>query len=211
MVEKLGINQTYKDYVKGNCKDNPAATRFAQHLLLESENVRIIDGGMLLHEPVLYKKLDDQFHNVHHKTFGVGADAEHLVSYRLTKDHVTFHSTMYPRRGNSCSYLIECHSHGRVVFGKVVCYISCENIAYALLLKYNIGLNVCQGLPLPQDVVLWEIVRRTFLGQDFMEVQETNIPMIVNCNAIVNRCLEVEGHKDRKIFMTVLDTPYEDD
>ena len=144
MVEKLGISQTYKDYVKGNCKDNPAAARFAQHLLLESENVRIIDGGMLLHEPVLYKKLDDQFHNVLHETFGVGADAEHLVSYRLTKDHVTFHSTMYPRRGNSCSYLIECHSHGRVVFGKVVCYISYENIAYALLLKYNIGLNVCQ-------------------------------------------------------------------
>ena len=108
-----------RDYVKGNCKDIPAAARFAQHLLLESENVRIIDGGMLLHEPVLYKKLDDQFHSVLHKTFGVGADAEHLVSYRLTKDHVTFHSTMYPRRGNSCSYLIECHSHGRVVFGRV--------------------------------------------------------------------------------------------
>ena len=66
-----------------------------------------------------------------------------------------------------------------------MCYISYENIAYVLLLKYNIGLNVCQGLPLPQDVVLQEIVRRTFLGQDFMEVQETNIPMI-NCNAIVN-------------------------
>ena len=60
---------------------------------------------MLLHEPVLYKKLDDQFHNVLHEKFGVGVDAEHLASYRLTKDHVTFHSTMYPRRGNSCSYL----------------------------------------------------------------------------------------------------------
>ena len=149
MVEKLGFSQTYKEYVKGDCKDNPAAARFAQRLLHESENVRIIDGGMPLHEPVLYKKLDDQFYNVLHEKFGVGADAEHLVSYRLTKDHVTFHSTMYPRRGNSCSYLIECHSHGRVVFDKVVCYISYQNIAYALLLKYNIiGLNVCQGLPL---------------------------------------------------------------
>lgn len=92
-----------------------------------------------------------------------------------------------------------------------MCYISYENITYALLLKYNIGLNVCQGLPLPQDVVLQEIVRRTFLGQDFMEVQETNIPTIVNCNAIVNRCLEVEGRKDGKIFITVLDTTYEHD
>ena len=44
-----------------------------------------------------------------------------------------------------------------------------------------------------------------------MEVPETNIPMIVNCNAIVNKCLEVEGRKDGKIFMTVLDTPYEHD
>ena len=35
---------------------------------------------MLLHESVLYKKLDDQFHNVLHEKFGVGADAEHLVS-----------------------------------------------------------------------------------------------------------------------------------
>ena len=62
--------------------------RFAQRLLHENENVRIIDGGMLLHAPVLYKKLDDQFHNVLNEKFGVGADAEHLVSYRLTKDHV---------------------------------------------------------------------------------------------------------------------------
>ena len=44
-----------------------------------------------------------------------------------------------------------------------------------------------------------------------MEVPEKNIPMIVNCNAIVNRCFEVEGRKDGKIFMTVLDTPYEHD
>ena len=179
MIEKLGINQTYKDYVKGNCKDNPAAAGFAQHLLLESENVRIIDGGMLLPEPVLYNKLDDQFHNVLHKTFGVGADAEHLVSYQLTKDHVTFHSTMYPRRGSSCSYLIECMEGWSLA---KLCYISYQNIAYSLPLKYNIiGLNVCQGLPLLQDVVLPEIVKRNFLGQDFMEVQETNIPMIVNC------------------------------
>ena len=119
---------------------------------------------------------------------------------------------MYPRRGNSCSYLIKCHSHGRVVFGKVVCYISYQNIAYALLLKYNIiGLNVCQGLPLLQDVVLREIVKRNFPGQDFMEVKETNIRTIVNCNAIVNRCLKVEGRRDGTIFMTVLDTPYEND
>ena len=40
---------------------------------------------MLLHEPVLYKKLDDQFHNVLHEKFGVGADAEHLVSCRANK------------------------------------------------------------------------------------------------------------------------------
>ena len=86
------------------------------------------------------------------------------------------------------------------------------NIAYALLLKYNIiGLNVCQGLPLLQGVVLRQIVRRNFLGQDFMEVQETNIPVIVNCNDIVKRCLKVEGRRDGKIFMTVLDTPYEHD
>ena len=61
------------------------------------------------------------------------------------------------------------------------------------------------------NVLLREIVRRNFLRQDFMEVPETNIPMIVNCNAIVNKCLEVEGRKDGKIFMTVLDTPYEHD
>ena len=43
--------------------------------------------------------------------------------------------------------------------------------------------------------------RTEFSGQDFMEVQEKNIPVIVNCNAIV----------DGKIFMTLLDTPYEHD
>ena len=28
---------------------------------------------------------------------------------------------------------------------------------------------------------------------------------------LVNRCLKVEGRRDGKIFMTVLDTPYEHD
>ena len=212
MVEKLGISQTYKVHVAENCKDNTTAARFAQHLVHENQNTRKTDEGMVLHEPMHHKKLDVRFQNVLCEKFGCEADTEHLVSYRMTKDHVTFHSVLYPRKGNSCSYLIRFNSHsGEAYFGKVVCYIFHQNIAYALLLKYNLtGLNVCQELPPPQDTVLREILRRNLLGGHFVEVQETDIPVIVNCNSIVNRCLNVQG-KDGTVILTWLDTPYEHD
>ena len=90
--------------------------------------------------------------------------------------------------------------HGEEAFGKVVCYICHQNVAYALLLKYNLtGLNVCQELSAPQDAVLREILRRNLPGEHFVEVQETDIPVIVNCNSIVNRCLNVHG-KDETVF-----------
>ena len=73
---------------------------------------------------MIYKRLDDELHNALHDRFDVGAEEEHLIPYHLTKDHITLHNSMYPRRGNSCSYPIECHLHGRVIFCKVVCYIS---------------------------------------------------------------------------------------
>ena len=98
MVEKLAISQTYKVHVAEKCKDNNAAATFAQHLVHEKQNTRKKDGGMLLHEPIHYKKLDAHFQNIICEKFGCGADTEHLISYKMTKDHVTFHSTMYPRR-----------------------------------------------------------------------------------------------------------------
>ena len=70
-----------------------------------------------------------------------------LVSYRMTKDHVIFHSTMHPRKGNSCSYLVEFNSNGMTVYGKVVCYIVRENVACALLEeRKKTGRNVSQDL-----------------------------------------------------------------
>ena len=210
MVEKLGISQCYKHHVRENCKDTPNAAKFAQGLLRQDQKTRMTDGGVRLYEPMHYKRLVN-YQNVLHASFGSGPDESHLVSYRMTKDHVTFHSTMYPRKGNSCSYLIQFRLHSRIAYGKVVCYIFHQNIAYALLLKYNVtGVDVCQGLSPPQDAVLKEIVHKRLIGQHFAEVQDTERPLIISCNVIVNRCLYVQG-KDGKGFMTRLDTPYEHD
>ena len=166
---------------------------------------------MLLHEPIHYKKLDVHFQNIICEKFGFGADTEHLILYRMTKDHVTFHSTMYPRKANSCSYLIQFHLHGRIAYGKVVCFVIHRNVAHALLEEYKLtGVNVCQGLPPPQDAVLKEIVQRNLIGGHFLEVQETNSLLIVNCEAIENRCLYVKTREGRG-FITILDTPYEHD
>ena len=55
--------------------------------------------------------------------FGSGPVPEYLVSYRMTKDHVTFHSMMYPRKGNLCSYLVQFCAHGRKCYGRVVCCV----------------------------------------------------------------------------------------
>ena len=173
MVEKLGVSQTYKVHVPQKCKSTPSATRFAKHLLGERLSVRYTEGKILLHEPVHFEMLT-QFQNVFFAAFGSGPVPEYLVSYRMTKDHVTFHSMMYPRKGNLCSYLVQFCAHGRKCYGRVVCYILFKNVAYALITKYGLnGLNVCQDLPPPQDVVVKEIVHRNLIGQHFLQVQVT--------------------------------------
>ena len=119
MVEKLGVCQTYKVHVLQKCKSTPSATRFANHLLGERPSVRYTEGKILLHEPVHFEMLT-QFQNVFFAAFGSGPVPEYLVSYRTTKDHVTFHSIMYPRKGNLCSYLLQFCAHRRKCYGRVV-------------------------------------------------------------------------------------------
>ena len=121
MVEKLGVSQTYKVHVPQKCKSTPSATRFAKHLLGERPSVQYTEGRILLYEPVHFEMLT-QFQNVFFTAFRSGPVPEYLVSYRMTKDHVTFHSMMYPRKGNSCSYLVQFGAHGRKCSGRVVCY-----------------------------------------------------------------------------------------
>ena len=172
MVEKLGVGQTYKVHVPQKCKSTPSATRFAKHLG-ERPSVQYTERRILLYEPVHFEMLT-QFQNVFFAAFGSGPVPEYLVSYRMTKDHVTFHSMMYPRKGNLCSYLVQFCAHGRKCYGRVVCYILFKNFAYALITKYGLdGLNVCQDLPPPQDVVLKEIVRRNLISKHFLQVQVT--------------------------------------
>ena len=116
---------------------------------------------------------------------------------------------MYPRKGNSCSYLVQFCAHGRKCYGRVVCYILFLNVA--LITEYGLtGLNICQDLPLPQDVVLKEIVHRNLIGQHFLQVQEIESLLLVKCADVINRCLHVQG-EDGKGFITFLDTPYEHD
>ena len=91
MVEKLGVSQTYKVHVPQKSKSTPSATRFAKHLLGERPSVQYTEGRILLHEPVHFEMLT-QFQNVFFAAFGSGPVLEYLVSYRMTKDHVTFHT-----------------------------------------------------------------------------------------------------------------------
>ena len=182
MVEKLGVSQTYKVHVPQKCKSTPSAARFAKHLLGERPSVRYIEGWILLHKPEHFEKLT-QFLNVFFAAFRSGPVPEYLVSYRMAKDHVTFHSTMCPRKWNSCSYLVQFCAHVRKCYGRVVCYILFQNVACALITEYGLnGLNVFQDLPPPQDVVLKEIVHRNLIGQHFLQVQVT----WVTCQKISN-------------------------
>ena len=179
MVKKLGICQSYKGYVSQKCKEVPNAARLAQRLLNEKSNTRCVGGGIHLHEPMQHKKLVG-FQGVLSQVLGCAPDTGYMVFFRMTKAHITFHSTMYSRIGNSCSYIVHLHLNGNDMYAKVVCYILHQNLAYALVLQYHLtGVNVCEGLPPPQDVVLQEIVRKKIVGQHFLEAQEKKHPLIV--------------------------------
>ena len=210
IVKKLGVTQTYKRHVLKKCENTENAAKFAKELLYGNPQTRCMDGGILLHEPFHYKKLS-KFQNTIDSAFHVEPNSQHLVSYRMTKHHVTFHSTMYPRKGNSCSYLVEFNSNGSTAYGKVVCYVVHENVAYALIEEWKkTGRNVCQDLPFPQDPVLKGIVERNLIGEHYLEVKEDSEPLVVSCHEIVNRCLYVKTGEARG-FITALDTPYEHD
>ena len=146
------------------------------------------------------------FQDVLSQVLGCAHDTDYMVFFRMTKAHTTFHSTMYSRKGNSYSYIVNLRLNESDVYAKVVCYILYQNICSTTLT----GGNVCDGLPPPQDVVLQETVRKKLVGQHFFEAQETERPLIVNCGSIMNRCLYVKS-SGRRGFITHLDTPYEHD
>ena len=210
MVEKLGISQGYRKIVNNNCSDN-SAKRFAQHLLNESPNIKKTEGGIKLYEPIKYRKLHQNYDRELIASFGGEPDSEYLVSYRMKKENETFHSTMYPRKAKSCSYIVQYSQNGRLVYGKVVCYVLHCNTAYALILKYNqTGMNVCQEMEAAQDLALREIVQQKLIGQHFIEVEDTDNLVIVKCNKVENRCMYIPSING-KGFLTGLDTAYEHD
>ena len=113
MVEKLGVSQNYKQYVSKNCQDNEHVKTMAKSLLGETSHTRVAEDKVFLHEPMVLKKLEP-FSATLTARFGGTAASDYLVSYRMRKENITYHSTMYLRKGNSCSYIIQWLEHGQV-------------------------------------------------------------------------------------------------
>lgn len=212
MVEKLGISQMYGQNMLQHCRDVPEVTNFAQKLLRETKSSGLkVEGGIIFHNPMKYCKLEkyEQILQMELNT----EQSEYQISYRMTKDKITYHSIMYPRKGKSSSYIVEyCLSYENSEYGEVICYILHDNKAYALIQKYNkTGADVCQGLEVPQDAILQEIVGTNLIGMHFVEVDKTDQPILVNCTSIGKRCIYISNDIQDKGFVTSLDTPYEHD
>ena len=65
-------------------------------------------------------------------------------------------------------YLVEFNSNGltQTAYGKVVCYIVQENVAYILLEQCKAtGRNLCKDPLFPQDPVLKDIVEKHLIGE----------------------------------------------
>ena len=109
---------------------------------------------------------------------------------------------MYAIKRILCSYkyLVEFNSNGmtQTAYGKVVCYIVQENVAYILLRQCKTtGRNICQDLSFPQDPVLKDIVEIYLMGEHYFEVKEDGEPLIASCHQIVNRGVYVKRREAR--------------
>ena len=97
---------------------------------------------------------------------------------------------MCARKRILCSYIYLVNSNGmtQTAYGKVVCYIVQENVAYILLEQCKTThRNICQDLPFPQDPVLKDIVEIHLIGEHYFKVKEDGEPLIASCHQIVNR------------------------
>ena len=106
-------------------------------------------------------------------------------------------------------YLVEFNSNGmtQTTYGKVVCCIVQENVAYILLEQCKTtGRNICQDLPFPQDPVLKDIVEIHLKGEHYFEVKEDGEPLIVSCHQIVNRGVYVKTREARGTITTCGDS-----
>ena len=213
MITKLGISQNYLAHVMNNSQDNHRVEQLSKHFLKEPQNLRKAEGGIFLYEPITVRKMPE-FHTLLNAEFGATAGTELNVSFRMKKENVIYHSTMYSRRGNSASYIIQWQAsanYRRHKYGKVACYLLHGNVAYAIVLNLRLtGVTVCQELLPPEDPVLRGIVDRNLIGQQFLEVEETDIAVLINCSVIENRCIFLKT-RDEKGFVTALDTTYEHD
>ena len=106
---------------------------------------------------------------------------------------------MYPRKRNSCSYLVELNSNGMTVYGKVACYIVRKNVAYALLEEHKKTGRNC----LPRSTFTSRSSfkgycgERYLIGEHYLEVEEDGELLVVSCQQIVNRCLFVKTREKR--------------
>ena len=97
-------------------------------------------------------------------------------------------------------YLVEFNSNGitQTAYGKVVCYIVQEDVAYILLEQCKTTRrNICQDLPFPQDPVLKDIVEIHLIGEHYFQVKEDGEPLIASCHQIVNRGVYVKTREAR--------------
>ena len=217
MVDRFGVTQSYKAHTKSICKGDTKVENLSKQFISDTINFTRCKNGIALFYPIVRRKLTQELCTVLNSHLSEDQSSyfsEFQVSFRMKEDLTTYHRLMYPRKGNSCSCVVEYFSkHGTFGYGKVICFILCENIAYALLYKYKMTkLNVCHGIEAPKDLVMKAFLDNNLIGKDFQEAEEsTSTPIVIKCITITNRCMFVPFGDGKQGFLTVLDTLFEHD
>ena len=145
ILKKLGVTQTYKK----KCENTENAAKIAKSSVVENLKQDAWMGIFFRMIPFITRSC------LIFRTFSIPCLVQLKSPCFLQdeeEDHLVFHSTMYPRKGNSCSYRVEFNSNGMTAYRKLACNIASENLAYGLTGECKkTGIFICQDLPFPQD------------------------------------------------------------
>ena len=126
-----------------------------------------------------------------------------------------YHSMIYYRAGNSCSFIVRVEDRDRemIFFGKILKFVIIQEEAVSLMkrLHHHENINICKDSKNPPtNPMLRRLVHDGTLGTHYAAVEEVDDVLAVYCKFITSKCIFIRTDQIQGVdgFITCVMTDY---
>jgi hypothetical protein len=162
--------------------------RFRRNRYSRGNTITVTDN-VTFFLPVTQETLEDKEREAVMRHIGV--DVIHCATpARAIIGLEVYHSSMYTRKGNTCSSLVEVKSKSNTVYGRIVKFILHQSNPIALVkVMHPHNLNICKESSRPSLPFLRKLNDDNQLANSILAVEELDEVISVSCYAIKRKCI----------------------